>query len=298
MNIHGVFTTQGPLSHIAEAQSTHSFLVQEPIVQDDGTVEEVFCYSGNAWRGQMRDLAATYLVERLQATLTLDTFHLLFSGGKIGGEQSIDINQAKTMRNLLPMVGLFGGGVGNQIMQGKLKVGNSYIICQQSVPVLDIRHHPLAHKLDYADLTFEKSFTRFDDGKNLANQAFIDGESTEQKTQMRVTSELVVAGAKLAHDVHLCQVNDIELGVWVSALYMFAQAPYIGGQSNKGHGRVNYECYLGDDEFVTIIDGKFLLSDKAQQAKQAYDAQIDELRTKLDDKAMQKQMGVLCTSPS
>jgi hypothetical protein len=48
-------------------------------------IEEVFSYSGNAWRGQLRDLAASYMLDALGSpTLSLDAFHLLYSGGRIG----------------------------------------------------------------------------------------------------------------------------------------------------------------------------------------------------------------------
>jgi hypothetical protein len=50
-------------------------------------IEEVFSYSGNAWRGQLRDLAASYMLDALGSpTLSLDAFHLLSQGGQ-GVEQ-------------------------------------------------------------------------------------------------------------------------------------------------------------------------------------------------------------------
>ena len=218
--IYGKFLTKSPLSHIAEAISTISYLVQEPILQADGTTKDVFCYNGNAWRGQLRDLCAAYLLEKLNMQVSLDAFHLLFSGGKIGGEQSIDIMQAKTMRKIVPMISLFGGGIGNQILPGKMKVGNSYVLCSEALPVLSSRYHEHASKIDYADLTFEKSFTRFDDSKNfdkheyvaLDEQALLEQKpkkkESEVSTQMRMTSELLVAGATLVHEIDLMHVSD------------------------------------------------------------------------------------------
>lgn len=290
--IYGKFLTKSPLSHISEAISTNSYLVQEPILQADGTLEEVFCYNGNAWRGQLRDLCATYLLETLNMKVSLDSFHLLFSGGKIGGDQSIDIPQAKLMRKVVPMLSLFGGGIGNQILAGKMKVGNSYVLCNEALPVLSRRYHEQAENIEYADLTFEKSFTRFDDSKNfdkhehvvLEEQALLENKpkkkDSEVSTQMRMTSELLVAGATLVHEIDLVQVSEVELGALVAGLTRFAQTPYIGGQSNKGHGRVDYVSKIvnmatGEEHnLVWVHDDLPKLSEVAQQAKDAYDEHL------------------------
>lgn len=289
--IYGKFVAKSPISHISEAISTNSYLVQEPILQSGGKIKEVFCYNGNAWRGQLRDLCATYFLDKLNMQVSLDAFHLLFSGGKIGGDQSIDIDQAKLMRKIVPMISLFGGGIGNQILSGKMKVGNSYPVCQEALPVIAQHYHEQAHKISYSDLTFEKSFTRFDDAKDLQKQTNVlpdtlllehkgkKKKDNEVSTQMRMTSELLVAGTTLAHEIDLVQVSEVELGALVSALTLFAQAPYIGGQSNKGHGRVEYVSKIvnmatGESHNLVWVHDEAKLSEIAQQAKDSYDAHL------------------------
>lgn len=290
--IYGRFITKSPLSHISEAISTNSYLSQDPILQLDGSIEEVFAYSGNAWRGQLRDLCASYLLEKLNMQVPLDTFHLLFSGGKIGGDQSIDIEKAKLMRKVVPMISLFGGGIGTQIMQGKLKIGSSYPLCVEALPVLHEKYHEKAAKISYADLTMEKSFTRFDDSKNfdmhekvsIDEQHLLETKSkkkdSEVSTQMRMTSELLVAGVELSHEIDLVSVSEVELGAFISALTEFAQVPYIGGQSNKGHGRVDYHAEIVNmktgekSDLVRIAGDVARLSDTAQQAKDSYDEHL------------------------
>lgn len=297
--IFGEFITKSPLSHISEAISTHSYLVQEPILQPDGSLEEVFCYNGNAWRGQLRDLAAQYLLDKLNMTVSLDAFHLLFSGGKIGGDQSINIEQARAMRRAVPMIALFGGGVGNQILPGKMKVGSSYPICLEAMPALSDDKHMEAIKISYRAITMEKSFTRTDDSKNPNAIDFVsptdavllesDSKKAAKKevsTQMRMTSELIIPGVKLAHEIDLVQVSEVELGALVSALHRFAQVPYIGGQSNRGHGRVGYHATIvcsetGEQHDLIKISSTGLpkLSKVAEQAKQTYD---DHLQAQYD----------------
>lgn len=291
----GHFTTRAPLSHIGEAISTTSYLVQEPILQPDGTLAEVFCYSGNAWRGQLRDLAASYLLRRLDnPTISLDVFHLLFSGGRIGGEQAVNIERARSYRRALPLVALWGGGVGNQILPGKLRVSNAYPVCREALPVL--LHTPAedALPIPYRGLTMEKSFSRKDDGKDdrlngwlagaqpaLQQGTLLDAPEKPKKAevadQMRMTAELLIAGVRLETRIDALEVSEVELGCLVSALHGFAVSPHIGGQANKGHGLVDLDYAITDlgtgevRPFLRLARGTLHLSAAAEDALTAYD---------------------------
>ena len=287
----GSFRTLAPLSHIGESISTCSYLVQEPILQPDGSLEEVFCYSGNAWRGQLRDLSAAYMLDRLgNARVPLDMFHLLFSGGKIGGDQVVDIERARAVRRAIPMLALFGGGMGNQILPGKLRVANCYPVCREALPVLPEEWHPRAETITYRSLTFEKSFSRKDDTKDerlLPHVAASDHPllaapdkkkaSDEVSTQMRMTAELLIAGATLYTEIEVLDATEVELGCLVAALSRFAASPHNGGQANKGHGRVALDYRIldldtGEDrDFVRVGHGPARLSRQAEAAKDAYD---------------------------
>jgi CRISPR type IV-associated protein Csf2 len=315
----GTFTLRSPLSHIGEAISTTSYLVQEPILQPDGALVEVFCYSGNAWRGQLRDLCASYMLERLGSPrVPLDAFHLLFSGGRIGGEQVVDVERARAYRRAVPMLALFGGGVGNQILPGKLRVANCYPVCREAVPVLPPELAADAAVVSYRGLTFEKSFSRKDDAKDerlrqhvadgtpprapvatAPQQAALPGVADESvqeppatkherggpADQMRMTVELLAAGARLATRIDLLDVSEVELGCLVSGLHAFSRSPHIGGQANRGHGLVALDYRLVDLDdgtetpFVAVVDGPALLAPRAADAKAAYD---DHLRRAYD----------------
>lgn len=306
----GLFTLRSPLSHIAESISTTSYLVEEPLYQADGSRENVFCYSGNAWRGQLRDLAARYMLDALGIQhLPLDAFHLLFSGGRIGGEQSLDIERARMMRGAIPMLAMWGGGAGNQILPGKMAVNNSYPVCVEALTALPQSLHGMAQQYgSYRDMTVIKSFTRKDDGKDehLREYAAIDtprqgaqmtmlgAEEPEKKRgkprekdgpadQMRMSSELVVAGVRLFNRIDIRDASEVELGCLVSALHQLRQWPYIGGQANRGHGRVDLDYGIVDLEtgeaqpFVQIEEETIRLAPVAEAAKAAYDDHLKSL---------------------
>ena len=300
------FTLRSPLSHVAETISTTAYLNQEPVLQPDGTVEEVFVYNGNSWRGQLRDLIATYFLEHVGSPqIGLDAFHLLYSGGSIGGNQQTDIAQARAYRRLIPPIALLGGGIGNQILPGKLRVSNFYPVCREAPPSLYPVDPDERARISYRALTMEKSYSRKDDSKNpllataleprapaQATMALGDGEETKPKRgrdtdapaqQMRMTVEVVIAGTQLVGHMDLLDATEVELGCLVSGLHQFARSPHIGGQASRGLGLVTLETTLVDldtgavvDPFVTVTDHP-ILSPPAEQAKAAYDHHVRQL---------------------
>lgn len=302
VRLFGYFTTLSPLSHIGETESTVTYLVQEPILQPDGTVEQVFCYNGNAWRGQLRDLMAMYMLQKLgDPTIDTDAFHLLFSGGSIGGEQKVNVATARAFRKAIPVVSLLGGGVGSQIMPGKTQVRNSYPVCVEAQRALT--HTPSDQIVaSYADMTMEKSFTRKDDAKDDRIRHYIADavpaleqgsliaeppktdkpEKDGPATQMRMTSELLISGVQLETTIDMKGVSEVELGAMVSALHMFHRFPYIGGQSNRGHGLVDLEYQILDldsgaiEPFTSVVGDIWYLSDRAEAAKARYDQHLLE----------------------
>lgn len=289
-----IYTLLQPLSHIGESESTQSFLNTTTVV-NDGKPEEVFVYTGNALRGMLRDCGARYLLNRLDIRVPLKAFHLLFSGGSIGGAQALDIDQAKIIRKALPFVSLFGGGVGNQILDGKLKQTFVYPICRETNNIIP----SYVEKSDYSWRHFTNviEFTRKDDEKNVnlaeqfligqGEQQLLEGETTKKKkekdgpaTQMRYGVEYLAAGTKLWHrwDI-IC--DELELGAFVSALHEWQKQPYLGGMSGKGFGLVAADMELvtedGREQFAQIGQEFIKLGTTAEQAKKAYDEHLKEM---------------------
>lgn len=311
IRLDGKITLLSPLSHIGESVGPDSFLSQDIIVGPDGQPLETFIYSGNAFRGQLRDLSAIYMTEKLGGLIyNPDVFYLLFSGGSLGGAQSVDIDQARMYRRNVPMLSVFGGGVGNQLLTGKIKVGAMYPLvaeCQRVLP----EHMRSGDAPSWKHWTFDKSFTRMDDAKNenlrkyLAEQTVKSLPSVEQQMlagegevepkedppfakkkkkkedaaqQMRYTVEMLAAGAVLYQRIDLCDMTDLELGAFVSALVEFSKLPYIGGKSNIGCGLCEVE-YTWRPAGAQEPAGKFLsvdvdslwLSRPAEEVRNKYD---------------------------
>lgn len=273
----GEITMLAPLSHIGESHGTDSYLAEQIVIGPDGEPVEVFVYSGNAFRGMMRDQGTKYLLDRLGGlAVPVETFHLLFSGGSLGSETHVDIEQARMYRRMLPLFSILGGGTGNQIIGGKLRVGQMYPVTEECERILPPRYRT-GNLPSWRRWTMEQSYTRKDDSKDerlrgyLAGSleqeiAALEGEIEEAKLalesgdterlrssvkpvkpaqssrkkdqpqQMRYTVECLAPGSILYQRIELVDVTELELGAWVSCLAEWSKSPYLGGKSNVGLG--------------------------------------------------------------
>ena len=276
MKIETIYTLQQPLSHIGESESTVSFLNTIRIAVN-GKVEEVFALTGNSIRGTLRDCAARHLLDKLGVRVGKKEFNILFSGGNISGSMSTDIDQAKKYRELLPIISLFGAGVGNQILAGKMTQGFALPVCretQEIVPDINCIKGELKNT-SWKNFTGTINFTRFDDSKNVNLQVYMqsDNDNTDKdsaSTQMRYEVEYLVPGAQLYHIINLCVDTDIEFGAFVAALEEFSHSPVLGGMGGKGFGLCEAELISDGEFFAKIKNGNINLCDKAINALNEY----------------------------
>lgn len=273
-----VFTLLSPLSHIGESQGVDSYLNTQQIVNGDN-IEEVFVYTGNAIRGQLRDSGAKYLLK--DKKVKNDLFYLLFSGGNIAGEQKTDIEKALEIRNKLPLISILGGGIGSALLAGKLYISDGYPLCNECINIVPEELKKLCNK-PYGVLTSERSYTRFDDSKNELMVEY--REETEQKekkkgeasTQMRYTVEVLSAGSKIWNMIECDNLSKVEMGCLVASLEEMFQTPYLGGKKNVGMGRFEAEMKMDDEVFIRLNkEGIITLSDKAREYKKLYDDHIE-----------------------
>lgn len=269
----GQLTALTSISHIGETHGINAKLRREKIVQPDGTVEEIPIISGNSLRGILRDRGMLHMLRCLGYGINEETgevlgmslaaFYFLFSGGaltKVSG-RGIDIDEARRWRSLIPLVALFGGAMGNQIMPGKAKIGKAIPICQETAHIIPERFVENGVQSVW-DMCQEEAYTRRDDEKNenlrqliapdirkvLEDKAATQREKkksgddvagdTGQKQQMRYYVETIAAGTRLFWDITMDDVTPLEFEAFCVTLAEFSRFPYIGGKSGVGHGKV------------------------------------------------------------
>lgn len=298
--LEGTLTLLSSLSHNGgDKAGTVALLRREDIMQPSGQPESVVVLSGNAIRGRFRDAAmlhmlrelgygeepATQLATQTQGAsrdgdtlgLSLPALHFLFSGGTLTGEggKAVSLAAMERWRQLLPLVSLLGGAVGNVILPGKLKVGKALPICRETAHLLPralphprgdpvpIATHPQAQTSIY-DLTQRELFTRRDDAKNphywplLAPEvrgALTEGLQTQRARreggeaqalargtaqQMLAYTETLKAGTVLYWKLVACDLTPVEFDALLTGLAVFSRLPYLGGKSSVGHGEVAF----------------------------------------------------------
>lgn len=308
--LEGSYKLLAPLSHIGESHGIDSYLATQDIIGHDGRPTEVFVYSGNAIRGMLRDCGAKYFLDNLSQNKLLQVplamFYFLFSGGTIGGDQKVDIDQARNIRKMVPIASIFGGGVGNQILAGKLCVNDAYPCCAECAHFIPAQYIPDGALLSWRQMTTERSYTRTDDAKDerkihfiapdvkqLEGSALFEEPAKKEKkkddapVQMRYTVEVLQAGSQLYHRIDVRDLSDIEMGALTSAIYEWSKSPYIGGKANIGMGRAHVEYvwrpFNGEEElFIKTTQEVPLLGKLASETKQAYDQYLHEYNQYLE----------------
>jgi CRISPR type IV-associated protein Csf2 len=271
----GVMTALTSISHIGETFGINAKLRREKVIQKDGTVEEIPIISGNSMRGILRDRGMLHMLRALgygvnEETghvqgLSLAAFYFLFSGGALTstGSRGLDIDEARRWRDLIPLVSLFGGAMGNQIMPGKIKIGKAIPICRETAHVLPERFLDGDTLQSIWDMCQEEAYTRRDDEKSeklrqliapdvrklLEAKAADEREKrgttedvagkTGQKQQMRYYVETIATGTQLFWDITMDDVTELEFEAFAVTLAEFGRMPYIGGKGGVGLGKVS-----------------------------------------------------------
>ena len=258
--IEGSIISQEPISHIGETLSTIAQFKREKTLFR-GKIVEVPVISGNALRGIMRRRGSFRLLELIggrKEDLGEDVQHALFSGGMLkkgAGGGTIDTNFIRELRTMLPLMSVWGTTIGQQMIGGKLDVGQMIPLSCQTAQRTGIESDISIHSL-----LDEVAHTRRDDMEDKTK----GDDKDAQKQQMRYQTEVLAAGTEFSHYFTLKDCNEIERGAFMSTLHQFMQYPKIGGMSGRGFGMIKmdykvdanavekYETWVG--ETVEQID--------------------------------------------
>ncbi|RMF24065.1 MAG: hypothetical protein D6765_12230 [Bacteroidetes bacterium] len=259
-----------------------SMLRREKFVQPDGRIARVPVISGNAVRGILRDVGMYDMLQRVGygvqedgtvVGLPLPAFYFLFSGGALTSNtvEGLDIEKMRAMRELIPLIGVFGGAVGNQILPGKLKVGKLLPIARETAHLLPEKFRP-EEPVSVWDLCQTEFYTRRDDEKNDKVRNLIDpverkllgsGETSKGELtgagaqQMMYRQETFCAGTQFFWKIVLEDPTDLEFESFVQTLIVFSRTPYVGGRSAVGHGElsIKFDGWVEIDSRANL-DGK------------------------------------------
>lgn len=148
IKFHVTFNLLQPLSHISETSGNESLLKTTQMIGLDGSSVHVPIYSGNAQRnGSMgRRTGISSFLDSLEISVNKSTHQTLYSGGYIEGGTINDFDIEERIRRALPNLSLLGGAIPpetlglpkgkSQMMEGRLNIGDAYLVCLESAPYL------------------------------------------------------------------------------------------------------------------------------------------------------------------
>ena len=262
MKIRIKYKMLSPVSHIGEVASTGSYF--QTIKTSSGRLPII---TGNSVRGILRDSGAKVLLDATGEKISKEVFNILFSGGNLNGTIKNDVGKAKAVRENIPFVSMFGGGLGDMIMSGKMLVGNLYPITSETYEMLGEKYTDISWK----NLIDEIEFTRTDDGKNDTLTDYMTDPTEEKKakanTQMRFSVQYMAQGTEFAQDIYLMDnTTDLEKGALYSAFLKWFETPKIGGMSAKGFGIFDAESNLG----INVVNGEAAAPDDVLELVEKY----------------------------
>jgi len=255
--IKGYIIAQSPIHSGGDEKTGSESLLRRLSYVIEGKRVEVPVLSGNAIRGILRRELMVDMLTRLDYKLTnAKIYHMLFSGGMLESvdEKSsgvIKIGLKRKIRQTIPPISVLGSSLGNQIFEGKLKIGMALPICKELKDFLpdELEIKPETSFYEFLAWTFT---TRRDDLRE-------ERKEDEQATQMMVNFEVFAPGTPFYHEFILNNTNDVEEGVVARMLNLWKQKPYIGGKSSIGLGKLklNYDYNeLSENVYLSFIEEK------------------------------------------
>ena len=144
---------EAPLEHGADTKCGNSTMFRRiNVCSTDGGTLHLPYYSGNALRGQMRDLLADDFLntigvgaDRLKPKVALWFFYAIYTGGVLTEADSATKKVVKTMgdngairaegiwtlRNMIPPISLLGAAIGNRILPGRVRFADLRPLCRE-----------------------------------------------------------------------------------------------------------------------------------------------------------------------
>lgn len=241
---------EAPLAHGADGKLGNSTMFRRiKVMTPSDTVMDLPYYSGNAVRGQMRDLLADHFLRSLGLTanrqkpaVALWFFYALYSGGAL--EEKSDATKAVTrmlgnhgatradgirqFRDWVPPLSLLGCALGNRVLPGHVQFSDLRPRCRE----WGNGSRPIDELMAWEFLTRRE-----------------DLEEHDKNSSMIANTEVLRTGAELEGGVDIdSSVPDIERHVLATGLRLLTERGLLGAENRRGLGRVTItiDSELGD----------------------------------------------------
>lgn len=237
-------TALSSIAHGGEQLGTISLLRREKMLSPDGELLLVPVISGNSLRGALRRIGEDLLRAELayDGQLSLSAAHALRGGGALAKCQGPALTgiRLSTVRELIPLVGVFGTAAGGTIVDGCLQVGKALPVVSELAALLPPWPGGSQRPSLY-DLVQVENYARHDD---VDRHGFLDRctaapeQGPADSRQMQFGVETLAAGTRLVSWMQLSWATPMEISFFTEVLRVFAARGRVGGRIAAGHGQV------------------------------------------------------------
>lgn len=238
-----------PLAHGADGKAGNATLFRRiAVLAENGAVLDLPYYSGNAVRGQVRDLLADHFLaslglptDRSKPAVGLWFFYALYSGGaleeksdamkaiskQVGDHGAIRADGIRAFRDHLPALSLLGCALGNRVLPGHVRFGDLRPVCAE----WGTGERPVSELMAWEYLTRRE-----------------DHEDHAEHHGMIANTEVLRAGAELEGGVDMdASMPDLERSALGCGLRLLAGRAMLGAENRRGLGRVRMQLENAPD---------------------------------------------------
>jgi len=247
---------KSPLAHFGDELCGTMQTARRMKYKVNGKFVDIPVYSGNALRGILRSLVFEDMLEKCGmsiSSISQSVFYTLFNGGslKSGGVEDISFKQQLTEN--CPALVLLGSAFGNQMTEGKAKVGILRPVCKE----LNGYNIKKSDGSLYSGMINEVFQTRSDRLKIKTENVKDVAEIPKEVVQMKYEFETLSAGTELETSISVEFANGLEKSCMIYMLNLLQQTGHIGGKSSEGYGKINLD-YKANEDVKSDLYEKFL----------------------------------------
>lgn len=252
----GTFTALTSLAQTGRETGTNHGLRRETLISPNGEhIPAVPVISGSVIRGGMRRLAAAMMQDALvgpDGRLPAEVVHAFRTGGSLretrSGAEVLTGERQAELRDILPMLSIFGFSTSGRIVSGRLIVDKALPVTRETrylAPHYRVEHPDGAPMPSLREIVQSETYTRFADVGDMTSHVKHDPEHVHEIAKgsgnMIWSQQALMPGTRLYHSVIAEGVSPLEASFMDELMRRWAKYGRIGAQKARGLGRVQFD---------------------------------------------------------
>lgn len=253
----GTITAKSSIAHGGKDSGTKHGFRREVVILPTGKRLTAPVLSGSVIRGSMRRLASAMVLDAITEgggkRLPFSAVHTFRTGGSLretrSSEEVITGEKQALLRDLFPMLTVFGFSTRGRIISGRLIVDKAFPLTRETAYLapaygqesLDEQTLPSVW-----EIVQQEQYTRFADvGESVASgDVDLDQgipEISKGSGNMLWTQETLAAGTRFLHSVRLEEATPNEVSFTDELMRRWTSIGRIGAQRSRGMGRFSFD---------------------------------------------------------